>query len=64
MNKEQAHQWLKEAMSDLFSDFYYYDRKEDEEMDRDQMNAFIKDGTFSPEKIKAAAIKAIDEAIQ
>lgn len=62
MDKEQAQQWLNDAMSDLFLDFYYYDRKEDEDMDRNQMEAFVKNGIFSPDNVKAAAIKAIDQA--
>lgn len=34
-------------VSDLVSDFLYYDRKEDEELDRDTLDRAFRDGTIT-----------------
>ena len=60
MEKEQIEKWLKETISDLFMDFCYYDRKEDEEMDVKQMRKFMDNGTISKEMM----IKAFMEQIE
>lgn len=47
MEKEKLNKWLEATVSDIFMDFCFYDRKEDEEMGVDQMRKLMDNGELS-----------------
>lgn len=47
--KEQAKQWLKDTVKDLFMDFLFQNRKYDTEMGKDQLRKLMDDGVISKE---------------
>jgi hypothetical protein len=52
------------TVSDLVSDFFYYDRKEDEDLGRGEIEQAIKDGVLTVddivEKFKESLIERLD----
>ena len=49
--KEEYKALILDSVSDLVSDFLYYDRKEDEELPVDKIEELIKDGVITVDEI-------------
>lgn len=58
---ENIEKWLEDTVSDLFMDFLYYDRKEDEEMPVDVLRKLMDDGIISKEMMIETFLKQIDK---
>lgn len=57
---QQTEQWLDDTVNDLFMDFLYYDRKNDEQMSVEQLQELIKTGTISKEMMIEVFTKYIE----
>ena len=60
MNKEEIQKWLEDSVSDMFMDFLYYYRKEDEVVNLDTISSWMKTGLIT----KQDMIKAFTEQIE
>jgi len=49
--KEEYKALILDSVSDLVSDFLYYDRKEDEELPVDKIEELVKDGVITVDEI-------------
>jgi hypothetical protein len=49
MEKTEAIEWLESIVSDTFMGLLFYDRKEDEDMDPDDLRKLMDDGVISKE---------------
>ena len=47
MTKEEAKKWLSNQVNDIFMDLLYYNRKEDEDLNVDQLRELMDNGTIS-----------------
>lgn len=54
--------WLENTVSDLFSDFLFYDRKTDNKMDSQRLSELMKDGFLSKENMIKVFMKQINKA--
>jgi hypothetical protein len=53
-----------DTITDLAGDFLYYDRKDDDELSRDDIKNLIKNNELTREEIKKHFNKALDEALK
>lgn len=49
MSEDKITKWLEDTISDLFMDFLFYDRKEDEEMNEIELRELMNNGTITKE---------------
>jgi len=49
MERQEAKKWLEDIVNDMFMDMCYYDRKEDEEMNPQQLRTLMDCGIISKE---------------
>lgn len=61
MTKEDAKQWLTDTVNDVFMDMCYYDRKEDEEMNVQQLRDLMDEGIISKEIMIEVFTKQIEK---
>ena len=61
MNKTEAEEWLKSTVSDMFMDMCYYDRKEDEQMNIEQLRTIMDNDIISKEKMIEIFVKQIEQ---
>lgn len=60
MKKKKAKKWLEHTVADIFMDFCFYRRKEDEEMGVDKLRKLMDDGVISKKMMKKVFCKQID----
>src|SRR5258708_6174104 len=61
MNKKQI---ALDTVTDLAADFLYYDRKDDDELSREDIKNLLKSKELTKKEIKEHFSKAIDEALE
>ena len=61
-NMETNKQLVLDTISDLCSDFLYYDRKHDEELDFETLNMIVKSGEITVEEMVLAFRKHLEYA--
>jgi hypothetical protein len=49
--EEKIYQRIRDILSDLVGDLVYYDRKEDEDLSHDQLQAIVKSGAVTVEEM-------------
>jgi hypothetical protein len=61
MNEEQAKKWLEDTVSDIFMDFCFYRRKEDEDMSVKQLRDLMDNAIISKETMIEVFTKQIEK---
>ena len=61
MSQQEIDKWVENTISDLFTDWFYYDRKEDEDMSSQQLEQHLQDGKITRAQIEAEISKALND---
>jgi hypothetical protein len=61
MTKEEIKKWLEDTVHDLLMDFFFYDRKNDKEIDVHKLEQLMLDGTISKKLLIEVFTKQIEE---
>lgn len=61
MKKKKAEKWLKNTINDLFMNFLFYDRKQDEDMSVKKVRDLMDNETISKKMMIKAFIKQINK---
>jgi hypothetical protein len=62
MEEKKRHALL--LIGDLLSNYFYYDRKGDEDLSADEMQELIESGNLTPEELVEAFSKKIPEVME
>ena len=64
MSATKVEQWVDDTISDLLSSWFYYDRKEDEDMSPKQLLKLMEDKVITKEMILEKFTKHLDKAFE